>query len=94
MFYIDSSSAQLMEFGTIDYPYKTLKPVFIEVLNHLSNQQVDIKINLKQNTQYYLEDDVSYLINISSVTFDSYSDNGTVDSRAKIIPTRMQQIEL
>ena len=72
-YYIDPNSDKTIELGTKTYPYRTSKPVFTEILKHHSHQDRDIIIYLKENTNIYIEDSSSYILNITRVTITSYS---------------------
>ena len=80
-----------MEFGTKLHPYKSLKPAFVEVLNHYSNKDTSVMIYLKEGNRLYLEDGTVNLMNITNVTIASYSDNLDVPGRAIIVPTEIPQ---
>jgi len=76
-YYIDPSSDKLLEFGTKDYPYRTAKPVFAEILKHHSHTEREITVYLKEGTNTYIEDSSAYFLNLTSVTITSYSEDST-----------------
>lgn len=89
-FYVDTSSHEIVELGTINYPYKSMRSVFAEILNVFSHKNVNITILLRENAYSFLSDDISYIINISSVKITSYSLNMTAPEKATLIPTQIQ----
>ena len=89
--YVDIYSESPIELGTKQYPYKSAKALFIELLNYHSNQDKSVAIYLKENQNHYIEDGTSFILNITNVTMTTYSDEDIVVSRAKLIPTRIIQ---
>ena len=89
--YVDIYSESPIELGTKQYPYKSAKTLFIELLNYHSNQDKSVAIYLKENQNHYIEDGTSFILNITNVTMTTYSDEDIVVSRAKLIPTRIVQ---
>jgi len=67
-YYIDPTSEELLEFGTKQYPYRTTKPVFAEILKHHSHTDREIKVYLKEGTNTYIEDSSIFIINLESLT--------------------------
>ena len=88
---MDIYSESPIELGTKQYPYKSAKALFIELLNYHSNQDKSVAIYLKENQNHYIEDGTSFILNITNVTMTTYSDEDIVVSRAKLIPTRIIQ---
>ena len=88
---MDIYSESPIELGTKQYPYKSAKALFIELLNYHSNQDKSVAIYLKENQNHYIEDGTSFILNITNVTMTTYSDEDIVVSRAKLIPTRIVQ---
>ena len=83
-YYIDPNSDKIIELGTKTYPYRTSKPVFAEILKHHSHKDRRITVFLKENTNVYIEDSSSYILNITRVTITSYSDISNFPGMAKI----------
>ena len=90
-FYVDIYSESPIELGTKEYPYKSAKAIFIELLNYHSNQDKSVSIYLKENQNHYFEDGTNFFLNITSVRLTTYSDDDTSMHRAKVIPTRIAQ---
>ena len=91
-FYVDGNSQSIIELGTRQYPYKSAKTVFLELLNYHSNQDKSITIYFKEGQDYYVEDGTNYILNITNVTITSYSDDSDSSKRAKLIPTQIPQL--
>ena len=89
--YVDIYSESPIELGTKQYPYKSAKALFIELLNYHSNQDKSVAIYLKENQNHYIEDGTSFVLNITNVTITTYSNEDTAIFRAKLIPTRIIQ---
>ena len=68
-----------------------MKPLMSEILNHHSNQDKEISIYIKENTNMYLEDETNYIINITKVSLTSYSDSGSDPIMATLYPTKTVQ---
>ena len=90
-YYIDSTSQQILELGTKAFPYRTIKPVFSEILKHISHQQISISVFLKENTNTFLEDSSAFIINITAINIQSYSDTINIPDKATIITTESAQ---
>ena len=72
-YYVDPDSSEIIELGTKKYPYKNIALVFIEILNFHSNSNRSISIFLKEFTTSYVMQAKNYIINMTSVSIDSYS---------------------
>jgi hypothetical protein len=79
----------MLELGTLNYPYKTMKSVSSELLNFHSNTLNHFTLFVKD---VYVEDQTFYLINISSVTITTHPDLVDVNKKAIVIPTAISQI--
>ena len=90
-FYIDPQSSVLLEIGSRDFPYQSMKALMSEILNHHSNQDKQLNIYLKENTDIYLEDLTNYFIGITNIKMMSYSDDSLDPQMANLIPTRIVQ---
>ena len=88
-FYIDPSSSQIVELGTKAYPYKTFRAMASDLLNNFSHKNLNININVKENTQLYLYDNTNFVMNITSVKLTSYSDTSLSAGRATLVPTQI-----
>ena len=90
-FYVDSSSSSVLEIGSRDHPYKSMKSLMSEILNHHSNQDKEINIFLKSNERVYFEDGMNHIINITIVKIQTYSDQADDSSKAILMPTKVDQ---
>lgn len=91
MFYVNPESHQMIELGTKVYPYKSLRSVFSEINNQFAHSNSNLVINIKEGVKVFLEDNLNYLINITSVTIQSYSDSNQIPARATIVATKLEQ---
>ena len=83
-YYVDPTSVKVLELGTQLYPFKNIALVFIEILNFHSHSDRNINIYLKENTTHYMTQTRNYIVNITQVNFDSYSDVLEEPGRAQI----------
>jgi hypothetical protein len=81
----------MIELGTKAYPYRSFRAVSSEILNQFSYLQVNITIYLKEGIKVYVEDDVSYFLNMESVSITSYSDTSPTPGKALLVPTSIGQ---
>ena len=44
VYYIDPSSDKILELGTQNYPYRTIRPVFVEILKYFSHQEISVSV--------------------------------------------------
>jgi len=72
----------VVELGTREYPYKSIKPVISEITNFFSHSEASINIYTKD---IYVEDDTTFFINISSISFYSHPDYSQMNKRATIV---------
>ena len=93
-FYVDVYSESLIELGTRQYPYKSIRTLFVELINHHSNQDKSVTIYLKENQKHYMEDGTNYILNITNVTITTYTDEQAILFKAKFIPTGISQSAL
>ena len=88
---MDPTSSSVLEIGSRAHPYKSMRALMSEILNHHSNQDREIEIYLKENARIYIEDDTNFIINITKVSITSYSDSGDTIGMATLIPTKISQ---
>ena len=84
-YYVDPTSTAVIELGTLQYPFKSLGFVFVELLNFHANTARTINVYLKENTQNYVDLSFNYIINITTVTISSYSTTSSNPSKATIV---------
>ena len=90
-YYVDSSSNEVIELGTLKYPYRTLYPIFVEILNQHSHTAREVNVYIKEGTSTYLEDSNAYFINITLVKISTYTTGANPPGMATIITTDMAQ---
>ena len=84
-YYVDPTSTAVVELGTMQFPYKSLPLVFVEMLNYHANTNRTINIYLKENTESYVDLGFNYIINMTTVNMKSYSSTSSSSSKATII---------
>ena len=84
-YYVDPTSTAVIELGTLQYPFKSLGFVFVELLNFHANTARTINVYLKENTKNYVDLSFNYIINITTVTISSYSTTSSTPSKATIV---------
>ena len=88
---MDPLSTEVLELGTREYPYRTMKSVSSEVLTFFSHQQVEITIYVKD---VYLEDishTTFYAVNMTEISFKSHPDYTELNRRAVVTLTELSQ---
>ena len=84
-YYVDPTSTAVVELGTMQFPYKSLALVFVEMLNYHANTARTINIYLKENTESYVDLGFNYIINMKTVNIKPYSSTSSSPSKATII---------
>ena len=72
-YYVNPNSQEIIELGTKAYPYKNIGLPFVEILNYHSHSNNSINIYVMENTDNYMLWNSNYIINITSVSVQSYS---------------------
>ncbi|CAI2375458.1 unnamed protein product [Moneuplotes crassus] len=93
-FYIDPSYEDQIELGTITHPYRTVNPVFDEILLHFSNSESDVKVYIKEGTTNFIEDSKIFIINMTSIEITTYNDTSAPAGYATIYSTDQAQTEI
>ena len=93
-YYIDPQSSQIIKLGTQKYPYKYTRSAFSKILNQFSHSKSNIIIYIKENTTSYIENYTTFLLNITSVTIQTYSDSSSTAGSATVIGTTIYQPEV
>ena len=70
---MDPNSEQPVELGTLEFPFKDLTTVVVDIMNLHSHSDVEINIFMAEYSYHYLEHDTAKIVNITKVNFDSYS---------------------
>ena len=84
-YYVDPTSTSVIELGTLQYPFKSLGFVFVELLNFHSHSVRTINVYLKENTKNYVDLSFNYIINITTVIISSYSSTSSTPSKATLV---------
>ena len=84
-YYVDPTSLNTVELGTMQFPYKTLGLVFVELLNFHANSGRTINIYLMENSTNYIDLGFNYVINITMVNIHSYSSTSSSPAKATIL---------
>ena len=74
-YYVDSESTKIIELGTKAYPYKNIGLPFVEILNYHAHSDHNITVKVKKNTQNLLLKESAYIVNVTQVTIDTYSED-------------------
>jgi hypothetical protein len=83
-YYVDPDSTEIVEIGTLKYPYKNIGLVFLELLNIRAHSESNIVIYVKENTIVNMQLGYNYIANITSVTIESYSDSSSTPAKATL----------
>ena len=70
---MDPNSDLPVELGSVEFPFKDLTTVIVEIMNLHSHSDVEIDVFIAEETYHYLEYDTAKIINITQINFDSYS---------------------
>ena len=80
-YYVNPNSIQNMELGTIDYPFRDISLVLVEIHNAHQHTGRNISIYTMEATENYLPIDSIKLLNVSRVNFDTYTQNNLNDPK-------------
>lgn len=83
-YYVDNQSIKVLELGTKDFPYKDISHVFVEILNLHSHSERSINVHIKENTVNYISQESLFIINMTLVNIESYSDTEEEASHASL----------
>ena len=76
-----------MEFGTQEFPFRTIAPVFAEILKQMSHSNLSISIWVKEGTTLMVEDSQIFIFNITEVNISTYSDINSNPGYATLVST-------
>ena len=80
-YYVNPNSEQMMELGTIEYPFKDINLVFLEIFNVHQHTDRTINIFVMEATDSYLSFDFIKIINITQVNIDTYIESDYYEPR-------------
>ena len=78
-YYVDANSEQVMELGTIEYPFRDINLVFVELNNQHQHTNRTIDIYVKEETKSYLTTDFIQIVNITQININSYTEGSFND---------------
>ena len=81
-YYVNPNSEQVMELGTIEYPFRDINLVFLELNNHHQHTNRTINIYVMEATSSYLAYEFIQIVNITQVNIDTYTDNSLNDPKS------------
>ena len=73
---MDSTSTEIIELGTKAYPYKNIGLPFVEILNYHAHSDHNVTVKVKEFTQNQMLYERNYIINMTQVTVETYSESG------------------
>jgi hypothetical protein len=83
-YYVDPDGSEIIELGTKRYPYKHPSLAFIEILNIHSHTERTVSVYLKELTTSYMNHGQNYMVNMTKVNIESYTDGINSPGRAII----------
>lgn len=84
-YYVDPLSSEVLELGTYQYPFRSLKAVNYEILTFLSHSVSAVMVYTKS---IYIEDGTNFYMNMTAVSFAPHPDSLEVPT---LIPTSITQ---
>jgi hypothetical protein len=78
----------MLELGTLEYPYRTMKSATSEILNFLSNNHINVTVH---TYSAYMEDGMNFFINMTNVAFKSHPDVISNGERSILTFTQIAQ---
>jgi hypothetical protein len=85
---VDPNSSEMLELGTLEYPYRTMKSATSEILNFLSNNNINVTVRTYST---YMEDGMNVFINMTNVAFKSHPDVINIGERSILTFTQIAQ---
>lgn len=83
--YVDPESEEQIEFGTLKYPYRTMKSAASEILNFYSHSEGEVEVYIKDVS---LELDTFYVLNMTSVFILSHPEYLERRKNANLLGTK------
>jgi len=68
-----------------------MRSAFSEIVNQFSNSNANVYVYIKAGTDNYIEDSTAFILNITSVTVTTYTDNSTTAVSATVTGTKLIQ---
>jgi hypothetical protein len=85
---VDPNSSEMLELGTLEYPYRTMKSATSEISNFLSNNHINVTVH---TYSAYMEDGMNVFINMTNVAFKSHPDVINIGERSILTFTQIAQ---
>ena len=86
-YYIDPYNIEPVEIGTEEFPYRTIAPVFAEILKHMSHSNLTISIWVKEGTTLMIEESQIFILNITEISLSTYSSSSDLPGYATLVST-------
>ena len=80
-YYVNPDSEQMLELGTIEYPFKDINLVLVELQNQHQHTDRVIDIYVIEETDNYMTVDLMKIVNITQVIIDTYTDHSSDDPK-------------
>ena len=80
-YYVNPDSEQMLELGTIEYPFKDINLVLVELQNQHQHTDRVIDIYVMEETDSYMTVDLMKIVNITQVNIDTYTDHSSDDPK-------------
>ena len=80
-YYVNPDSEQMMELGTIEYPFKDINLVFLDIFNIHQHTDRTINIYVMEATDSYLNFDSIQIVNTTQVNIDTYTESDYYEAR-------------
>lgn len=77
-YYVDPTSTKTIELGTKAFPFKSINLPFVEILNFYAHSTKTITVNVKEHTNNMMLWKSNYIINMTQVVVQPYSDTDSV----------------
>ena len=74
-YYVNPDSEEIMELGTMQFPFRDINLVFTEIYNEHQHTDRVINVYVMEATDNYLPMDYIEILNVTQVNIDSYSQN-------------------
>lgn len=87
-YFVDPDSTEMVELGTQKYPYRSMKSVTSEILNHFTHHLVEVKVYVKD---VYLEDRTMIFVNMTNVVLTTHPEGVSANRRSVITATEFEQ---
>ena len=79
-YYVNPDSEEIMELGTIKFPFRDINLVFTEIYNEHQHTDRVINIYVMEATDNYLPMNYIKILNVTQVNIDSYTKSGKINA--------------